>query len=225
MVAPAVSYPVVRDEWATLELLKAGRSIARFGDGELKMLQGRSYRRQVGSQRLAAQLRQVLHDPDADCLVGIPTMDPTGPKFANWDRHRERFLQVLEGSKVRYCSAFISRPDSAPWINCQAFADGMRELWKGRRVVVLCEGDNSLLPLVRLSALQVTHVECPTYQAYDRIQEFEELLLAATANVAILSCGPSATILANRLARHGLQALDLGSAGGFLLKLHRGTAN
>jgi glycosyltransferase GT-like protein len=224
MVETALSYPHVCDEWETLRLLQAGRSIARFGDGELKMLGGRSYRRQIGSQRLADELRQVLLDPHPSVAVGIPTMDPRGPKFANWDRHRKRFCQVLKGSKVQYCSAFISRPDSAPWINCLRFAAGMAQLWCGRRVVVLCEPDNSLLKLVQLSALQVTHVACPTYQAYDQIDAFEELLLAATANIAVMSCGPSATCLSNRLARHGLQALDLGSAGGFLFKLSQAAA-
>jgi hypothetical protein len=40
--------------------------------------------------------------------------------------------------------------------------------------------------------------------------------------VTVLSVGPTATVLANRLAARGIQALDLGSAGGFLLRLLTG---
>jgi len=32
----------------------------------------------------------------------------------------------------------------------------------------------------------------------------------------LLSCGPTATVLANRLTKYGIQAIDLGSIGGFL---------
>jgi hypothetical protein len=219
MVAAALSYPPVCDEWATLKQLQAGKSIARLGDGELKMLHGRGYRRQVANLRLAAELRQVLLDPHPGCAVGIPTMDPKGPKFGNWQKHRASFAEVLAGSTVNYCSAFISRPDSAPWINCQAFAEGIVGLWSSRNVAVLCEPENTLLKLVKLSCRHLTHVTCPRYQAYDHIDVFEDLLLASSAEVAIMACGASATCLADRLTRKGMRALDLGSSGGFLMKL------
>jgi hypothetical protein len=37
--------------------------------------------------------------------------------------------------------------------------------------------------------------------------------------VALLSCGPTATCLANRLARRGIQGVDMGSVGGMLVRL------
>ena len=47
-------------------------------------------------------------------------------------------------------------------------------------------------------------------------------VLAHAPDIVILSAGPTASCLANRLARAGVQAVDLGSAGGFLLKLLEG---
>lgn len=215
-----MKYPRVRDEWATLTQLHRGYSIARLGDGELKMMDGRSYCRQEGMQRLAEELRSVFLRAHPMCLVGIPTMDPEGPKYLSWDRHRDRFIRLLEGSEVpRYYSAFISRPDSAPWINCKAFALALCHLWTSKRVAVLCEPQNSLLKLVTMHASSVDHIECPSHQAYDRIDEFERKLLRYDPGVIVMSCGPTATCLANRFAAKGFQALDLGSAGGFLLKL------
>lgn len=221
-----MKYPRVRDEWETLLQLQAGKSIGRFGDGELKMSHGNSYRRQIGSARLADELREVLHRANDQCIVGIPTMDPKGPKFANWDRHRKRFEQTLKGTTLPiYYSAFITRPDSAPSIFCPAFAEGMRELWAGKRTAILCEPDSKMLKVLQLgAAAAVTHFECPTYQAYDSIDTFEQQLLRSGSQIVFMSCGPSATCLANRLSRQGLQAIDIGSAGGFLLKLLMGVA-
>jgi len=215
-----VTYPKVADEWATLTRLHLGFSIARGGDGELKTMDGASYVRQDGSQKLAAELREVFTNPHPRCIVGIPTMNPHGPKFPKWDRHRGRFERLLEGTKVeRYYSAFISRPDSAPWIREPAFAMAMQQLWSGKRVAVLCEPENSMLRVLGLSASNIDHVKCPTFQAYGHIDHFERQLMRNGPDLIVMACGPTATCLANRFARHGIQALDLGSAGGFLLKL------
>lgn len=218
MVATALTYPAVRDEWATIRAVAGGYSIARFGDGELKMMHGCGYVREAGSPKLAAELRGVLQNPHTACIVGVPTMDGNGPKYRNWIRHERRYAHLLK-SHIDYHSAFISRPDSAPWINCPQFLEIAERIWLCKRVAVLCEPDNSILRVVRRRAREVLHVECPSAGAYLRIDEFEEALMRSTAEVVVMSAGPTATCLANRLAGRGLQAVDIGSAGGFLWKL------
>lgn len=219
MDAPAVNYPQIRDEWETMRKVCGGFSLARFGDGELKLVHGKGYKREPGSQRLAAELLQVLTHPHPRCLVGVPTMSPAGPKYQNWLRHAARFADVLEPARVTYYSAFVTRPDSAPWINCAEFAQLARTLWQEKRVTVISEARNKLLTLARLSAQQVKHVRCPSYEAYARADELEDRAVTSSADVVLLSCGPTATCLANRLARRGIHAVDMGSAGGYLLAL------
>lgn len=212
-------YPKVKSEFAAVSMLLNGYSIARFGDGELKMLNGGEYAREPASMAMAIELLDALQRPHARCLPAIPTMDLKGPKGQNWQRHRERFQKVLV-EDVSYYSAFISRPDSAPWINNVSYALLLEQAWYGKKVVVVCEKDGSMIKTVRLSSTDVNHIICPHDRAYRIIDKLERAIMDIVPDVAILSCGPTATCLAARLTSRGVcQAIDLGSAGGFLGKL------
>lgn len=215
-----MNYPDVADEFATIRKVLEGYNLARVGDGELKMSQGYGYRRQMPSAQLAQELSQTITRPHRRCIVGIPTMNQEGPKYANWERHRQRFISVLSPT-VEYYSAFVSRPDSAPWIETPEYGDLVRQIWAGRHAAVLCEKGGSMYRAVKVDAKRVSHIRCPSHQAYDRIAEFEMAIRATGAEVAVLSCGPTATCLANRLARRGIHAVDMGSAGQFLLRVMR----
>ncbi len=212
----AFPYPQVHDEQATIDACLTGRSLARLGDGELKIIYGAGYAREPANPSLGAELREVLLDPQAMCIVGIPTMDPKGAKYENWLRHRPRFSELLRHSRQRYYSAFVTRPDSSPWIRTRRFAHSVEGLWRGRRVVVVCEKHGKIYDTVRRSAGSIMHIPCPRKQAYSVIADLENAVLMASPDVAILSAGPTATCLANRLAFHGVQAIDLGSAGRWL---------
>ena len=84
-------YPAVVGEFDTVRAIVAGASIARFGDGELKILDGHGYSREAPNKRLTAELRSIIDKPNPGCLIGIPTMDPAGTKYHNWMRHEARF--------------------------------------------------------------------------------------------------------------------------------------
>jgi hypothetical protein len=215
MESGAVSYPQVLGEFETVERLLQGWSIQRHGDGELKIMDGKGYSREPVNPSLTKELREAFHAPAPGCLIGIPTMDPKGPKHGNWIRHQARFESLLNPDE-QYVSAFITRPDSAPWINCMEYARAVEQLWAGKRVVVVCEKSGSMVKTVRKAAKRALHVACPRHEAYRLIGHYEETILAYAPDIAILSAGPTASCLANRLARVGLHAIDLGSAGGFL---------
>lgn len=215
-----MKYPEhIFDEFETMRLVAAGASIARFGDGELKLMYGASYSHQIGSLEIATELFNVLNDPAPGCLVGIPTLAPHGPKYQNWIRHKLRYEKVIQREGPWY-SAFVTRPDSAPWIEDKEYLEIMDSCWRDKRVAVVCESGSKILKAVRMTAGWATHIRCPSYQAYEQIEEFKEAVLAAKVDVAVLSVGVTATCLANRLAGVGQQALDLGSVGAMLLRLH-----
>lgn len=221
MGARAVSvdrYPKVFSEERTVELIAEGMSIARFGDGELKMATGKGYIREPPNRRMARELMAILTNAYGNCLVGIPTMDKRGPKYPNWKKHRERFQEVLSPC-TQYASAFITRPDSAPWIRNTTFVHNLVWTWFEERVVVLCEKDGSMLRTVRLTNPEAIWIECPHERAYKQIDRYEAEIVRLAPKVAILSAGPTATCLAHRLSKQGIQALDLGSAGKFLGEL------
>ena len=213
-----MTYPRVLGEFETMAKVAQGFSLARFGDGELKMIYGAGYSREPGNEVIAAELGKILREPNENCLPAIPTMDVSGPKYLNWTRHQERFEAVLDPERVYY-SAFVSRPDSSPWINTPEYAELVTSIWADKRAAIVCERKGSMLKTVRLHARRTKHIRCPRYGAYGVIDELEQAVMDVEPDVAILSAGPTATCLANRLASRGIHAIDLGSAGGFLRKL------
>lgn len=214
-------YPRVTGEFDTVRRLLKGSSIARFGDGELKILEGSGYAREVSNGKLTAEMRMIVAMPNDGCIIAIPTMDPAGPKYTNWLRHEARFCKYFSRDDgQRYYSAFITRPDSAadPLESAEYFGL-ISKLWAARdRVVVLAEPTSKLLTCARAMAKSVVHIECPHRAAYSVIDDLEQAIVTAKPSVALLSCGPTATCLANRLAGRGIQGLDLGSIGGLLMR-------
>ena len=213
-----MNYPQVADEFETMRRVADGASLARFGDGELKMIYGSSYVRQEGSLKIATELFNVLNHPAPGCLVGIPTMDERGPKFANWQRHRERFENVIQRAGPFY-SAFVTRPDSAPWIECGDYLELCLSVWRGKRVTLISEAGSKLRTVLARTARMVEWVECPSSGCYAVIKNLQGEVKRARGQLVVLSCGVTATALANRLTARGVHALDFGSVGGMLARL------
>jgi hypothetical protein len=128
-----------------------------------------------------------------------------------------RYVQALS-ENMTYYSAFITRPDSAPWISNKEFCLRFQEVWAGRRVVIIAPKENKLVNVVKVKAGSLVWHSCPRRNAYESIDKAEQQVLDARPEVALLSIGPTATVLARRLASRGVHAIDIGSAGGFLMR-------
>lgn len=217
-------YPKVAGEVETIRKICKGFSISRFGDGEVKMIERHVYTRELTPvPALSAELRRVIEKPHEKCLIGIPTMDPTGTKYENWQRHKARFCKYFrEGDGRTYYSALITRPDCGVWMESREYYEQVIQIWADKkRVAIVSEATSKLLSCVR-ETHEVVHIECPMYGAYALIDAMEEQVVQAKPDIALLSVGPTATCLANRLSARGIQAVDLGSIGGFLLRWRNG---
>lgn len=210
--------PLVAGEWETLIEILAGKSIARFGDGECRLMEGGGCVSQIADPELRAELRSIMRNKDSHCLVGIPTFDQGGPKFGNWKKYIPRFAKFTRDGK-QYHSAFISRPDSAPWINMAEYFDAIESLWRNEAVVLVHCGENSLSPDMLTSAAKVVSVKCARRDAYADIWHLQNTIttLCAVENInrVILCAGATATCLAYRLSMQGLHAIDIGHIGKF----------
>lgn len=222
---PVSEWPKVLDEFETLGMVRAeGLNIARFGDGELALMDGGSQVREPSNGALARELRRIMEKPHEKCLICIPTMDPNGTKYKNWLKRKDRFLRYVR-SDYQYGSAFVSRPDSAQWIRTPEYARLLTSIWTSkRRVVLVSEYGVAIHRLFHrmmsewlASEMNFTHLVCPHKETYKMINDIEASIVASRPNIAVLSCGPAATCLSHRLARRGIQAIDIGSAGKFLL--------
>jgi hypothetical protein len=213
-----MSYPVVLDEFQTIERVLGGLNLARCGDGEAKIASGAGYAREPANRKLTEEMRELMRSPHPGCLVAIPTLAPAGPKYQNWLRHERRLTALVDETKV-YGSAFVSRPDSSPWIATNEYAKQVQALWLGKRALVICEATGSMQGAVRMGAASVTHIECPHAQAYAEIDALEAACAQAEVDIVVMAAGPTATCLANRLAAKHVHAVDLGSCGRFLQRM------
>ena len=223
-----MAYPKVHGELETLAKIKEGYSIARWGDGELKMAEGGAQVRERENPSIAKELRQIIAGRNKEhCLIGIPTMDPKGSKYRHqepttgkwhgWHRHKERFCKHLSPD-VEYWSAFITRPDCGEWMMNAEYAKAVQSIWLEKNVCVIANNEedreNKILKAVRFTQ-ECTYIPCPYRSAYAEIDMLEKEALSSGCELILISAGVTATCLANRLSPK-VQAVDIGSIGGFL---------
>lgn len=212
------AYPHVLGELATLEMVLSGKSIARYGDGELKMASRLvSIKSQSAHPVLSRRLREILYD-SGECLVGIPNIHSPTPKIDFWRKYR-LFADVLN-DKREYVSSFITRPDSAPWLDVPEYWDKVESLWRGQDVTLVRGSSKSLVAEDLIGAGVVTEVIAPRQHAF---AEYDSLLRRiGRPKRALLCLGPSATVMAVDLCASGVHAIDLGHIGMFMRKHRRG---
>lgn len=209
-----MKYPRVLSEVETIERAASGVSIARLGDGELRLaVGGDCISQREKMPRLVAELKEMLRVPRAGCLICIPHM--AGPKAENWRRYGATRFTSMYGLE-EYGSAFITRPDSAPWIDAPDYWASVRDLWRGKDVVLVVGDKKSLtVEMMADEARSVREVVGPRQNAYRDIDRIEREI-GKPSGVAILCLGATATVLAWRLAAKGVHALDLGHIGMFM---------
>jgi hypothetical protein len=209
-------YPHVLSEQATLDQVLAGRSLARYGDGEFHLCRGVSIPCQRRDPALQARLQGILKD-SGDCLVGIPNIESATPKTTFWNQFRRR-ADLL--SDRPYVSAFVSRPDSAPWIDTPTYWAALSSLWVGQDVTLVRGSARSLTARDLQGACYVHELIAPAKHAWSYYATVMDRIDPRTR--VLLCLGPTATVLAVDLCTRGVHVVDLGHVGMFLRKHLRG---
>lgn len=223
--------PKVHDEWKTLELVRDKHmSIARFGDGEFKLCDGRNQISQLPNEALQTKLNNILHSNNKSLLVCIPNIHDENI-FSLMSEQKQKFWKNYLGDKTlnflreykEYGSSFITRPDSAPGINKDDYWKGWQSVWADKRVL-LVDGVQSRFnkagPLDNTSYLN--NIKCSSNNAFNYYDEIlfsiDSHCTAEAIDLVVLSLGPTATVLAADLNGKGIWALDLGRFGVFYAK-------
>lgn len=216
-------YPNVMSEHDTIEAALAGRSLARFGDGELRLALGGSAISQVTDLDLQQEFKRILRGP-SKALVCIPRQG-SGPKAENWRKYAVDKFVRLYGDDQEYGSSFVTRPDNAPVIANPEYMATIRKLWSQKDIVLVVGTDyGSLREKDMAEARSLRVVYGPRRDAYSSINEIEEKI-GKPSGAVILCLGATATCLAERLARKGVHALDLGHIGRFMHRYEHPTKN
>lgn len=212
-------YPTVMSTTETLEkLINEHKSIARFGDGEFKMVI--SYldgEKQENS--LSEKLNEILSTPTESCITAIAKyhdeFDDT-PNYKNgfsywenyWLENGEKFKKIFLKDYTYGCST-ITRSS----VFKENPLSKVKELWNNKKVLFVI-GDGShwvdeprLFDNIAQKEYLITKSE-NTFDEYDNIisgiRKYDKdwLIMAAL--------GATATVLAYELSKEGYQVIDVG---------------
>lgn len=197
----------------TLDAVLKGRSIARYGEGELRYaVKCWQIKSQIYDPKLGKELLDGLHKP-GDCLIALPRVWGGMPAEKFW-RQFERDAYTKHYILSDYGSAFISRSDMVNDIDRPDYWERVRSLWEDKDVVVVGPSPR-ILPTQ--TAKSVTFIQGPAVNAYAEIDRIEEEVIKTGILGPILIClGATATVLAIRLARKGIHSIDMGHMGRFM---------
>ena len=220
-------YPKVLSTTETLKkIVEEKKSIARFGDGELKLVAGEGLgikghpgEYQVFDETLSQRLKEILKTPQKNCLVGIDRFkDPY-----NDEKYYQNGLSYWEIFWLKYWDKLKDMYNKSYEYSCTAttrvsvFKENdlseIKKIWQGRKILFVV-GENShfveeerLFDNIEESAFFVTKGKS-AFSEYEniinKIKEYDKDWLI------FLSLGPTATVLAYDLAQEGYQALDMG---------------
>lgn len=217
--------PAVLSEWRTLErILNCRLSFSRFGDGEIKHMDGKRNVSQRFHVDLQEALKQVFFEPIKGHMVGIPNvyghrqfLDVNEDYIKSM---RRRFGKIADKKRL-YGSAYISRGDCCPYLSWPIYWGVIAELWRDRDVVLVCGKERRANPSGMMnSARSISIVKTPYAHAwaeYERIRK--ECLKYSDEHIFLLCIGPTATVLAYDLCKAGRWAVDIGHLGLFYKSL------
>lgn len=209
--------------------------MARFGDGEIRLAVGhpaKPCKTQCHEPGLAQELQELLKGRTQSlvCLPrirpGIPLYDKLWAKFLHpkWTK----LIEPRELGRWKYGSSFVSRPESAPEINVPEYWELVTKIWADRNVtLVIGQPDvgvkhGSLQPLDLPEAKSVFLITGPQRDAYSSIDEIDRRIGNARDRVVVMCLGTTATCLAERCAKRGVQAVDLGHIGRWISRWRKG---
>jgi len=207
-----MTLPIVLSEVQTLATCSQF-SVARFGDGELRLAIGGGCSSQRADPALARELRIILARYHTGLVVCIPNF-AHGPRVKSWTQYASGAFAELYKQPL-YGSAFITRPDNAPKIDHPEYWAHVRSLWADKDITLVCGDDKSLTAEMMSEARSVRVVSGPRQHAYEQIDALEAQIGTPTGTV-ILCLGATATCLAARLHAKKVHALDLGHIGMFM---------
>lgn len=200
-------------------------SVSRFGDGEIKLVAGRSLAFQPCSEDLQKRLKEIMSAPVPGLLVCLPDIFSDLSSFtpearAHWKKHlalyRKWWCRSVTDKEQRFGNAFITRCYMMYQDKSQADAcfAGIKQLWEGRHIL-LVEGEQSRLGVgndLFSETLSLKRILAPNQDAFRFLHDIIEAVRKydAASYLVLLALGPTATVLAYDLTRIGYQALDIG---------------
>lgn len=198
------------------ELISSNKSVARYGDGEFKLIMGENIGFQKHHPVLTQRLKEILKNDNDNVLVGI--IDVFGYCPSSYTKKvmmlcRDTLYNFIDFDK-KYLDAVVTRRFK---FNCEEegtnYFNKLKTLWNDKDIVIV-EGAGSRLGVgndLFDGAKSIQRILCPIKNAFSKYNEIlAECLKQSDDKLFILALGPTATVLAVDLADKGYKALDIG---------------
>lgn len=223
-------YPIdiMTSEETIAYILKNNCSIARYGDGDMGLMMKTSA---VGYQQISDSLANALQDvftnTSKNLLICMPypmvstrEFKKHGKKFWKyWTiENKERVMTIIREkmkAEYKFGDSFLSRPVTGYKSSQKAkkLFPLLKMLWNDRDVIIV-EGSGTRMGIgndLFSNTKSIKRILCPAENAFD---VYPRILKTCIENyngeLILMALGPTATVLASDLSKHGIQALDLG---------------
>ena len=216
----------ILDDDNTIDLIcNKNMSISRFGDGELRWMDGQSLNSyQEYSSEFAKDLKTAFNSKNSNLLIGIPVglINSKGCKLysrMHWICVRNKSVNLIKkyiDPKRIYCNASITRPyiDYKKYKFSEERFKKIKKIWEKRDIVII-EGAQTKLGIgndLFDNAKSIQRIICPAENAYSIKDDIINYIKDNVSNNKMLlgALGPTASILANELSYEGFQFIDIG---------------
>jgi len=207
---------ITLNEWETLEYIEAGGSVGRFGDGELRWMNGAGHAYNTPNKEIREKLVKILENNHENYISCIPTIFGNNIDHIKEGRGSWIIFKRDYGKKVRkwlkadlYGSMFISRMDCIPSLNTPEYFDRWKNLTKNKKVLGISGRHFSLNEYKDLYKIDY-ELKVPSINAWKHELNFKDI---KGYDLVILSCGFAATLWAYEISKQGIQAIDVGKLG------------
>ena len=216
---------VLSDEQTINYIINNKVSIARYGDGELRLMRGIDLEFQKHDKKLAIKLKNI--STTDKCLVCIPCIFDkvlfnntilTDEEFNYWNKFKKRrgglWYYYFKNSTPlgdAFISRFYIRKKQKEKVS--SYVEKLKNIWKDRNIIFV-EGEKSRLGVgndLFNNAKSIKRILCPATDAFNVYEKIKQSILKNSNkdDLIIMAIGPTATALAYELSPR-LQCLDLG---------------
>ncbi|MCM1297013.1 MAG: GT-D fold domain-containing glycosyltransferase [Muribaculaceae bacterium] len=206
------------------ELINSNYSIARFGDGEISIIQGNSIPFQKYNLNLAKRLQKILISEQKNLKVGINyeyyytniyKYTPLAQKFYRFDvpNLRTYLSNLINWDKEYFSAGFTQLYQIYTKYDFEEHYNNLRKIWKNKNIlIVTCKNvfDNIKYNIFD-NAANIDYLYIPNKHAYEKYNEiYSKIKKFNKETLIILIAGPTAKVLASDLTLDNYRALDLG---------------
>lgn len=211
-----IKRPTIKTADETInELITTNKSIARFGDGEIMLADGKDIPFQRAEKELTRRLQEIMAKPQENLLVGLPSsyykpciVGEKNPVYKNFALYAlpqvRRMIDKFINYDIEYSEMSINNINYFDtWIN---FFQNKKLVLVGCKEALKSYKFNIFDKALKLDYEFVPNKHC--FSVYN--ETLDKLCSYDKDSIMILMCGPTACVLAADLTKNGFKALDLG---------------